>query len=227
MKVEGSTENLRHSNISAKMQLWSFRRSGRWFWPEPRKRLTTQSGYLSRWTDSAPWRTWMLVSAVWSAARSTPTNPSKSLCAAIASGLKVENAILDGEIVCVGPDGRPLFNQLLYRRGNPYMYAFDILWLNGQDLRKLPLVERKRRLRRLIPPQPFPVLYTDHEDGHGAELYQAACSLDLEGIVAKWKYGPYVGDDVATSWVKIKNPAYSQAQGRHEQFTKFRRLSLS
>lgn len=52
-------------------------------------------------------------------------------------------------------------------------------------------------------------------------------TLDLEGIVAKWKHGAYVGDEAATSWVKIKNPAYSQAQGRHEQFTKFRRLSLS
>ena len=118
--------------------------------------------------------------------------------------------------MCVGPDGRPVFNQLLYRRGYPYFYAFDILWLNGCDLRNLPLVQRKQELRRLIPKQLFPVLYTDHEDGHGAQLYEAACSLDLEGIGAKWKYAPYVGDDVATSWVKIKNPAYSQAQGRHE-----------
>jgi ATP-dependent DNA ligase len=92
--------------------------------------------------------------------------------------------------------------------------------------RQLPLVERKRRLRHLIPQQPFPVLNTDHEDGHGAELYQAACSLDLEGIVAKWKHGAYVGDDVATSWVKITNPAYSQSKGRHEQFTRLRHLSL-
>jgi bifunctional non-homologous end joining protein LigD len=151
----------------------------------------------------------------------------QQLCVAIGKGLKVDNAILDGEIVCVGPDGRPVFNQLLYRRGNPYFYAFDILWLNGRDLRKLVLVQRKQELRRLIPKQPFPVLYADHQDRHGAQLYEAACSLDLEGIVAKWKYGPYVGDDVATSWVKIKNPAYSQSQGRHEQFTKFRRLSLS
>jgi hypothetical protein len=51
--------------------------------------------------------------------------------------------------------------------------------------------------------------------------------LDLEGIVAKWKHGPYVGDDVATSWVKIKNPADSQSQGRHEQFARFRHLALS
>ena len=107
------------------------------------------------------------------------------MCAAIAERLKVENAILDGEIVCIGPDGSPILHQLLYRWGNPYLYTFDILWTNGQDLRKLPLVERKRRLRPLIP-QPFPVLYTDHEDGYGAELYQASCSLDLE---ASWPSG--------------------------------------
>jgi bifunctional non-homologous end joining protein LigD len=90
----------------------------------------------------------------------------------------VANAILDGEVVCVGPDGRPVFNELLYRRGTPYLYAFDILWLNGHDLRGLALVVRKRRLRRVIPQQPFPVLYTNHEDGHGRGLFEAACSLD-------------------------------------------------
>ena len=45
--------------------------------------------------------------------------------------------------------------------------------------------------------------------------------------MAKWKYGPYVGDDVETSWVKITNPAYSQSKGRREQFTQFRRLALA
>jgi bifunctional non-homologous end joining protein LigD len=149
------------------------------------------------------------------------------LCASIAVGLKVESAILDGEIVCIGTDGHPIFSELLYHRSKPYLYAFDLLWLNGKDLRKLPLVARKRRLRRMIPPEPFPVMYTDHEIGNGVDLYQAACSLDLEGIVAKWKYGPYVGDEVATSWVKITNPTYSQSKGRHEQFTRFRHLSLS
>lgn len=148
------------------------------------------------------------------------------LCAAIAQALHVTDAILDGEIVCVGADGRPLFNTLLYRRGEPYFYAFDVLWLDGCDLRKLTCLERKHRLRAIIPQQPFPVLYTDHEDRHGTGLYGAVCAMDLEGIVAKWKHGAYLEDENSTSWVKIKNPAYSQAVGRHEQFTRFRRLAF-
>jgi ATP-dependent DNA ligase len=46
--------------------------------------------------------------------------------------------------------GRSIFKELLYRRGNPFFYAFDLLWLNGRDLRQLPVLERKRMLRRLI-----------------------------------------------------------------------------
>jgi bifunctional non-homologous end joining protein LigD len=122
----------------------------------------------------------------------------QSLCSAIAEGLKVECDLgwRDG----VRRAGRPRYLQptaLPSRQTIPLRLRHPLAV--GQDLRKLPLVERKRRLRRLIPPQPFPVLYTEHEGGRGAELYQAACSLDLEGIVAKWKHGPYVGDDVATS----------------------------
>jgi ATP-dependent DNA ligase len=49
-----------------------------------------------------------------------------------------------------------------------------------------------------------------------AELYQAACHSDLEGIVAKYKWGAYCPDPGSSSWIKIKNPAYSQAVGRHE-----------
>jgi bifunctional non-homologous end joining protein LigD len=71
------------------------------------------------------------------------------LRAAIAQELRVEDAILDGEIVCLDTQGRSLFKELLYRRGNPFFYAFDLLWLNGRDLRQLPFLERKRMLRPL------------------------------------------------------------------------------
>ena len=57
-------------------------------------------------------------------------------------------------------------------------------------------------------------------------LYRAACLSDLEGIVAKYKWGAYWPDPGSSSWVKIKNPAYTQAVGRHEQFTRYRRFSL-
>ena len=73
------------------------------------------------------------------------------LAAALASELRVKNAIIDGEIVCLDGQGRSLFLELLRHRSvNPVLYAFDLLWLDGNDLRGLPLIERKRRLRRLI-----------------------------------------------------------------------------
>jgi bifunctional non-homologous end joining protein LigD len=136
---------------------------------------------------------------------------SMAIACAVAS-----EAIIDGEIVHVGRDGKPRFFDLMRRRGPQHFYAFDLLWLNGRDLRSLPLVERKRMLRNLVPPQPSPILYVDYIEGQGTELFQAVCAEDVEGIVAKLAHGPYTPD--ATTWVKIKNRAYTQAAGRHEFF---------
>jgi len=113
------------------------------------------------------------------------------LCACLAAVVPVRDCILDGEIACLGPDGRALFDTLLYRRAEPYFYAFDCLWLNGRDLRGLPLVERKRILRDIVPPQRSRLLYVDHIAGRGVDLYRAACDKDLEGIVAKLAQAPY------------------------------------
>jgi bifunctional non-homologous end joining protein LigD len=66
------------------------------------------------------------------------------------SKLHVRGAILDGEIVCVDGEGNSLFNELMFGRGVPYFYAFDLMWLNGKDLRSLPLFQRKERLKNLI-----------------------------------------------------------------------------
>jgi bifunctional non-homologous end joining protein LigD len=75
------------------------------------------------------------------------------LCASIAAHLSGSTAILDGEIVCLDQFGRSQFYELMFRRGHPFFYSFDLLWLNGADLRGLPLVERKIRLRELIGPR--------------------------------------------------------------------------
>ena len=142
------------------------------------------------------------------------------LCDSLASDLRVRSAVLDGEIVCLDKQGRTQFNQLLYRRGDPRFYAFDVLFMNGRNLRKLPLIERKARLRKIVPSQPSRVLLCDYIEGRGEELFAAACARDLEGIVAKLKHGRYGAEPL---WVKIKNPAYSQIRGRHEQFDRMRK----
>jgi bifunctional non-homologous end joining protein LigD len=141
-----------------------------------------------------------------------------ALSTAIAA-LSVKNAILDGEIVALGPDGRSQFTELMHRRQVVIFYAFDLLWHDGEDLRPLPLVERKRRLRRLIKGHAG-LMFAEQIQGSGVELFQAICACDLEGIVAKHRLGPYEPRPV--TWFKVLNPDYSQKRGRREMFDKFR-----
>jgi bifunctional non-homologous end joining protein LigD len=134
--------------------------------------------------------------------------------------LKATDAILDGEICCLDSQGRSQFNELLYRRGEPVLYCFDLLWLNGQDLRQLPLIERKKRLHKLIAKSRCErVIFAPHIAKHGMTLYQEICERDLEGIVAKRRDGIY---SVSGQWFKILNPNYTQYNGRHEKFTAFK-----
>jgi bifunctional non-homologous end joining protein LigD len=134
--------------------------------------------------------------------------------------LPVKNAILDGELVCLDSDGRSQFRQLMRRKSQDVcFYAFDLLWLNGKDLRGLPLVERKNRLRQVVRGRTG-FLYAEHVPIKGKDLYQVICREDLEGIVAKHKDGPYTSAPM--SWFKCLNPNYSQHRGRREMFDKFR-----
>jgi bifunctional non-homologous end joining protein LigD len=126
-----------------------------------------------------------------------------ALCGALAGFLRVQNAVIDGEIVYLDASGKPQFYSLLRRRSPQHFVAFDILWLDGKDLRALPLLERKRILRTVVPAG-SPVLYADYIERSGTELYRAVCDMDLEGIVAKRKDGLYTPEQ--TTWVKIKNP---------------------
>ena len=134
--------------------------------------------------------------------------------------LPVETVILDGEIVCLDGKGVSQFNQLLSRKGEPVFYAFDLLWLDGEDLRQMPLIERKKRLARLVRAAKCSrLLYAQHIEQHGKGFFAEICARDLEGIVAKRKLGIYKDD--APGW-KLKNPTYSQAEGRHELLTRGR-----
>ena len=81
------------------------------------------------------------------------------------------------------------------------VYAFDLLALDGVDLRDQPLGERKKALRRVVPRRCDRLRYLDHVVGRGIDLFRAVCEQDLEGIVAKWKDGIY--DPAATTWIKV------------------------
>lgn len=105
-------------------------------------------------------------------------------------------------------------------------WPFDLIELDGEDLRDLPLIERKRRLRRLIPREPARLRYVDHIVGRGRALFATACRRDLEGIVAKSVHGSYQRG-FATSWLKIKNPHYSQIEGRREPFEARRQAKVT
>lgn len=140
------------------------------------------------------------------------------LCTGIELFLKAQHAVLDGEIVCLDDQAHSQFNELLFRRGTPRFCTFDLLYLDGKDLRERPLIERKRMLRRVVPEGcPF-LIYVDHVEGEGERLFELVCERDLEGIVAKHRQSRYAVANHRTAWVKIKNRNYSQVIGRDELF---------
>lgn len=134
----------------------------------------------------------------------------RDLANALARAMPVKSAIFDGEIIVMGAAG-PDFHALMFRRGEPVYAAFDLLWLDGKDLRAQPLWRRKRALRKLL--EGTPIGFVDDVDDPA--LFHVALRRDLEGIVAKRRGDPYGPD---TEWVKVKVPGYSQAEGRAELF---------
>jgi bifunctional non-homologous end joining protein LigD len=124
-------------------------------------------------------------------------------------------AILDGEVIALDPEGRQSFRDLMARRGNLHYAAFDLLWLDGKDLRDRPLFRRRQQLERLIPATSTMLSRIFAVEGRGLDLFRAVERLDLEGIVAKRKADPYAP---STTWLKVKNRAYTQMEGRGELF---------
>jgi bifunctional non-homologous end joining protein LigD len=130
--------------------------------------------------------------------------------------LMVESVVLDGEIVAHDASGRPSFGRLQKRMllSRPADVAaamarvpvravfFDCLALEGHDLRKLGLLERKECLARVLPPAGI-VQAGDHVAEHGEAFFEAASEMGLEGVIAKRAGSPYTGKR-STDWVKIK-----------------------
>jgi bifunctional non-homologous end joining protein LigD len=121
-----------------------------------------------------------------------------------AKKLPVDTALIDGELAGVLPDGRTSMHAM-GGGGTLAFFAFDIIYLDGEDLTALPLLERKQKLQRALgakPPAPF--RYVDHVAGNGAAFFREACAMRIEGIVSKLASAPYKSSARNASWQKIK-----------------------
>jgi bifunctional non-homologous end joining protein LigD len=124
-----------------------------------------------------------------------------------AAALRCTSFTIDGEAIVCGPDGVAVFNAL-YRRGTvseAMMYAFDLLELDREDLRDMPLGDRKKRLARLLGKRRLGIVLSAHTGDDGATIFQQACKLGLDGIVSKRLSAPYRSGP-SLDWLKIKNP---------------------
>jgi bifunctional non-homologous end joining protein LigD len=126
--------------------------------------------------------------------------------AGIDKAVKVRSAILDGEIVGLDENDLPCFEDLQNRKKCFVVYfAFDLLMLNGKDLRNQPLIERKSLLERKLKKAEH-LRYTDHVVGEGEQLFAALSKLGLEGMIAKKAHSFYAGGRTK-DWLKIKTRA--------------------
>lgn len=126
--------------------------------------------------------------------------------AAAAAGLSCDNALIDLEAVVLNERGisdfQALQNAIHHGTAEPVGFAFDLLFLDGRDLRREPLLERKRRLKTLLGDDAR-LRYTDHVQGRGPAFHAQACQSGLEGIISKRAGAPYRSGR-GRDWLKIK-----------------------
>src|SRR5262245_29711395 len=130
-----------------------------------------------------------------------------------AAGLKARSCLIDGEAVCCDENGLAVF-ALLRNRERPaeiLLYAFDLLELDGQDLRRELLETRKATLASLLRRCGPGLRLVEHLEHGGDVVYRHACKLGLEGIVSKRLGSPYVSGRTR-HWLKFKNPAAPAAK---------------
>jgi bifunctional non-homologous end joining protein LigD len=123
--------------------------------------------------------------------------------------LKLDGALLDGEVAVVDRNGRSSFADLqenLKHGGHGLSYfVFDLLALGGQDLRRLPQIERKQRLKALLKKAKPPIFYSDHIVGAtaGRAMLKTLCAKQFEGVIAKRADSLYTSRR-SHDWLKIK-----------------------
>jgi ATP-dependent DNA ligase len=159
-------------------------------------RLITRNGY--NWTSRFPW------------------------IGEVALKNRIRQFVIDGEAVILGVDGISDFKVLHSRRHNDevQLCAFDVLAMDGDDLRRLPLSMRKANLERLLARRPEGIFLSPFEQGEiGPDLFRKACEFGLEGLVSKHRDRPYQSGR-SKHWIKVKNRkhhAFDRVQEAHRR----------
>lgn len=135
------------------------------------------------------------------------------------AALPAESAVIDGEAVVIGADGHAEFTALRGKDGErrAILIAFDLLELDGEDLRREPLERRRARLARLLAPRKGAagaaiaagLMLNEALEQSGEAVFHQACRLGLEGIVSKRRGSAY-SSGRSRQWLKIKNPDFSR-----------------
>lgn len=143
-----------------------------------------------------------------------PQNARFPTVAEALSGLPID-AVLDGEIVSVDEKGRPDFqalqNSMRAGEGRILYYVFDVLQVDGRDLRPLPLKRRRSILEKVLPGGSKVVRLSEAVETKGRDFFRAAAGNDLEGIMAKDLGSPYRAGERSRDWLKIKTQKRQEA----------------
>ena len=128
----------------------------------------------------------------------------------VINSLKATTAIIDGEVVMIDSSGRTSFQKLQQAMGRGgatgFIYqVFDLIYFEGLDLTRTPLIERKEALKALVATGTKSTLlqYSDHQEGNGKLFFKSACEYGLEGIVSKRADSQYVSAR-NRNWLKVK-----------------------
>jgi bifunctional non-homologous end joining protein LigD len=132
--------------------------------------------------------------------------------------LRPRSCIIDGEAVACDDNGMTSFDRIRYRHhdASVFLYAFDLIELNGDDLRRDPLEVRKATLANILATVDRGIWFNDHIEDDGPTVFKHACKLGLEGIVSKRKDSPYRSGR-SPDWLKSKNPACAAVKRGEEE----------
>jgi bifunctional non-homologous end joining protein LigD len=129
------------------------------------------------------------------------------LAAAAIAALPGRSCLIDGEAIACDDNGLAVFELIRRHRnhGSAILCAFDLLEVDGEDLRRVPIEQRKHRLARLLRRPHHGIVLNEHFAGDGAIIFKHVCKLGCEGIVSK-RLGSSYRSGRSQHWIKVKNP---------------------